>query len=188
MVLKASPTAGAGTPTFLYAGCAVLLAAIFLLDLAIPLGVAVGVLYIAVILLSLWSPWNKVTLLVALVASLLIVAAFFCKPPVAEMWKAVFNRGISLYAVWVTAILGLQRQKTEQHRNQVLLEREKALDEIRILRGFLPICASCKKIRDDRGYWTQIEGYIKAHSEAEFTHSICPDCAERLYPGFSLKK
>jgi hypothetical protein len=56
------------------------------------------------------------------------------------------------------------------------------LAHIRVLRGFLPICASCKKIRDDRGYWNQIESYIKEHSEAEFSHSICPACAERLYP------
>ena len=104
------------------------------------------------------------------------------------MWKVVFNRGISLFAVWAAAILGLQRNKAEQQRNIVLLEREKAFQEVRILRGLLPICASCKKIRDDNGYWTQIEGYIKDHSEAEFTHSICPDCAKRLYPDFYKAK
>jgi hypothetical protein len=53
---------------------------------------------------------------------------------------------------------------------------------LRVLSGMLPICASCKKIRDDKGYWTQIELYIHEHSEAEFSHGICPDCAERLYP------
>jgi len=53
---------------------------------------------------------------------------------------------------------------------------------VRTLSGLLPICASCKKIRDDRGYWNQIETYIKDRSEAEFTHGICPECAQRLYP------
>jgi hypothetical protein len=52
----------------------------------------------------------------------------------------------------------------------------------------LPICASCKKIRDDEGYWNQIEEYIKTHSEAEFTHSICGECSEKLYPDLKLNK
>ena len=50
--------------------------------------------------------------------------------------------------------------------------------------GMLPICANCKKIRDDKGYWNQIEAYIGDHSEAEFSHGICPDCAKKLYPEF----
>jgi hypothetical protein len=51
----------------------------------------------------------------------------------------------------------------------------------------LPICASCKKIRDDNGYWTQIEGYVRDHSEAEFSHGLCPECAEKLYPEYVSK-
>jgi len=62
---------------------------------------------------------------------------------------------------------------------------QQALANVKRLSGFLPICASCKKIRDDKGYWNQIEEYIRDHSEAEFSHSYCPDCARRLYPGFS---
>ena len=58
----------------------------------------------------------------------------------------------------------------------------KALEEIKKLKGILPICSSCKKIRDDKGYWQQIEAYIGQHSGAEFTHGICPDCARKLYP------
>jgi hypothetical protein len=51
----------------------------------------------------------------------------------------------------------------------------------------LPICAACKKIRNDKGAWEQIETYIRDHSEADFSHSICPDCAKKLYPDFHLK-
>lgn len=58
--------------------------------------------------------------------------------------------------------------------------------KIELLSGLLPICASCKKIRDDRGYWNQIEAYISEHSKAEFSHSICPDCARKLYPDLEL--
>jgi hypothetical protein len=53
------------------------------------------------------------------------------------------------------------------------------------LSGLLPICAACKKIRDDKGYWHQVEEYVRDHSEADFSHSICPDCVRRLYPEFS---
>ncbi len=58
---------------------------------------------------------------------------------------------------------------------------EKALTEVKTLKGFLPICSSCKKIRNDKGYWQAVEQYIKEHSDAEFTHGICPDCMKKLY-------
>jgi PAS domain-containing protein len=64
---------------------------------------------------------------------------------------------------------------------------QKALnDDIRTLRGILPICANCKKIRDDQGYWSQVEEYIRLHTEVQFSHGICPECVKKLYPG--LKK
>ena len=56
---------------------------------------------------------------------------------------------------------------------------------MRQLSGLLPICASCKKVREDSGYWTQIEAYVQDHSEAEFSHGICPECEKKLYPEFS---
>ena len=59
---------------------------------------------------------------------------------------------------------------------------ERALGDIRQLSGMLPICSSCKKIRNDKGYWEAIEAYLRDHSGVEFTHGICPDCAKRLYP------
>lgn len=65
---------------------------------------------------------------------------------------------------------------------------EEALDQVKALKGMLPICASCKKIRKDDGYWQQIESYIRDHSEAEFSHSICPECAKRLYPDLDIYK
>lgn len=57
-----------------------------------------------------------------------------------------------------------------------------ALDQVKTLRGIVPICASCKKIRDDKGYWNQLEVYVRDHTEADFSHGICPDCMTRLYP------
>ena len=80
-----------------------------------------------------------------------------------------------------------ERKSAERERERLIHELQKALSEVKILRGFLPICTSCKKIRDDRGFWNQIELYIRDHSEAEFTHSICPECAKNLYPDLNIK-
>ncbi len=70
----------------------------------------------------------------------------------------------------------------EQEKQKLIEELQEALAKAKTLSGFLPICASFKKIRNDKDYWEQIETYIHGHSEAEFTHSICPESARRLYP------
>jgi len=79
------------------------------------------------------------------------------------------------------------RKKTEEEREKLIKDLTEALAKVKTLSGLLPICASCKKIRDDKGYWKQIEEYIRDHSEAEFSHSICPECAKKLYPEFCKK-
>lgn len=79
-----------------------------------------------------------------------------------------------------------QRKRVEEEREKLIDELKVALDEVKILSGFLPICSSCKNIRDDKGYWNQIENYISKHSEAEFSHSICPECAKKLYPDLQI--
>ena len=77
----------------------------------------------------------------------------------------------------------LQAELTE--REKLLEDLREALAKVKTLSGLLPICSSCKMIRDDRGYWTQVEGYISAHSEAQFSHGICPACLKALYPEFA---
>ena len=74
------------------------------------------------------------------------------------------------------------RRTAEVRREKLINDLEKALSAIKTLRGFLPICASCKNIRDDRGSWNQVDDYISKHTDVEFTHSICPDCKDKLYP------
>lgn len=86
----------------------------------------------------------------------------------------------------VSVITDITAQLNEQReRERLLADREKALAEVRVLSGLLPICSACKKIRDDKGYWNQIETYIHEHSDAEFTHGMCPDCMRRLYPEYA---
>ena len=71
-----------------------------------------------------------------------------------------------------------------QNKNKELIN---AISEIKRLRGIIPICASCKKIRDDSGFWHQVEVYVRDHSEAIFSHGVCPDCEKKLYPDFFNK-
>ncbi len=75
-----------------------------------------------------------------------------------------------------------KRKQAEKEREKLIAELQDAVTKIKTLGGLLPICSNCKKIRDDKGYWNQIESYIRDHSEAEFTHGICPKCAKKLYP------
>jgi len=76
----------------------------------------------------------------------------------------------------------IERKRAEEERGRLFSELQDTLAKVRTLSGLLPICSNCKKIRDDKGYWNQIETYIRDRSQAEFTHGICPECAQRLYP------
>jgi PleD family two-component response regulator len=94
---------------------------------------------------------------------------FLTKPVDADLLRVRLRAG--------ERILRLERGLAE--RNRVL---ETALGEVKKLSGLLPICANCKKIRDDQGYWHQVESYIKERSDADFTHALCPSCMTELYP------
>jgi hypothetical protein len=73
-------------------------------------------------------------------------------------------------------------------QKKLIAELQDALANIKTLKGMLPICASCKKIRDDKGYWNQIEVYVRDHSDAEFSHGLCPDCAQKYLDEISSMK
>ncbi len=77
-----------------------------------------------------------------------------------------------------------ERKQAAHEREKLILELQEAIRHVKQLNGLLPICSSCKRIRDDQGYWNKIETYIREHSDAEFTHGICPECEKRLYPEF----
>jgi PAS domain S-box-containing protein len=86
-----------------------------------------------------------------------------------------------------TAVIEISRDITdlklaEEERDKLIRELQIALANVKTLKGLLPICSSCKKIRDDKGYWHQVEIYVRNNSDADFSHSICPDCAKKLYP------
>ena len=75
-----------------------------------------------------------------------------------------------------------ERKQAEQEREKLIGELKATLAEVKTLQGIIPICAGCKKIRDDKGFWSQVESYIQKHSEATFSHGMCPDCLKKYYP------
>jgi len=79
-----------------------------------------------------------------------------------------------------------EKKKYEEEREALIMELQQALADVKMLSGLIPICANCKKIRDDQGYWIQLEAYIQEHSDTKFTHGLCPECAAKLYPNLRL--
>jgi len=111
------------------------------------------------------------------------VGAYLIKPSSARE----VERAVTIATARFQDLMELKRLNAElescleEHR-QLIQQHQEALERVKLLSGLLPICSSCKKIRDDSGYWNQIEEYIRDHSDAQFTHSLCPECVRRLYP------
>ncbi len=91
------------------------------------------------------------------------------------------NDAIRLSLVAENAWLIVRRKRAEEQREKLIAQLEQALADVKRLSGLVPICAGCKKIRDDQGFWQQVEAYISDRTDAEFTHGMCPECIERLY-------
>ena len=99
------------------------------------------------------------------------------RPPDDSLLQAMTDMGIKIGQF-------IERQQAEEQRERLVQELQAAMSNVKILSGLLPICSSCHKIRDDKGYWNTLEIYIAENSEADFSHGICQDCARRLYPGW----
>jgi PAS domain S-box-containing protein len=89
----------------------------------------------------------------------------------------------------IVGLVGISRgindlMNAQKARDKLITELQTALADVKTLSGLVPICANCKKIRDDKGFWMQVESYIQRHSQAHFSHGICPDCMKKLYPEF----
>jgi AmiR/NasT family two-component response regulator len=89
---------------------------------------------------------------------------------------------IQRLALLSTIEMALYKSRMEKERRQLTQQLQEALDQVRTLEGLLPICAGCKSIRNDKGYWQKVEVYLSEHSQAKFTHGICPQCQKELYP------
>lgn len=142
-------------------------------DFLLPLGIAAGVLYAAAVLVVSLLHDKRLVRIVAGVATLLVLAgAGVSVAGTAPVWIVVTNRVLSVVVIWTAALVLL--------RLETVRAREKdARSHIRVLEGLLPICMSCKKIRDGDDHWHSLEPYIAKHSEAVFSHGYCPSCGEQ---------
>ncbi|WP_447974631.1 hypothetical protein [Nitrospira sp. Kam-Ns4a] len=137
---------------------------VFLLDALTPSGVDVATLLVIPAYLAGWLPHRWASPLAAISATGLVLIGAWLSPPGGVPWIIWTNRLLTVIAIWLAvAVNVVQRRLTA---------------ELKMLRGLLPICASCKKIRDEQGNWYHLEQYILDHSEAEFTHSLSPACLE----------
>jgi len=108
-----------------------------------------------------------------------IFETFFERPPYTHWYEVrIYPRepGISVYFQVITA-----RKQAEAERETLIRDLQSALANVKTLHGLLPICAGCKKIRNDTGYWQSVEGYVQQHSHARFSHGLCPDCLRECY-------
>jgi ligand-binding sensor domain-containing protein len=120
------------------------------------------------------GPWNE-----AVASFQLRLAPHFYQTPAWYALIAVAS-GLLFFTGYRWRVRQLRARAEELSRNV-----KEAVASVRVLRGLLPICASCKRVRSDKGYWEQIEAYLRSHSEAEFTHGICPDCLREQYPQYA---
>ena len=145
-------------------------AIIFAVDFLLPTGVAIPMLYVIPILLAVHcrQQWFRVS--VAVGCTVLTGVGYMFSESGVPAWIALSNRALAVAAIWTTAVLAWQHLQAGEH--------------ISVLQDLLPMCASCKKIRDDKGYWSQVEQYIEAHTKTTFSHGICPECMQKWYPEF----
>jgi hypothetical protein len=159
------------------------LAAVFAIDLLLPLGVASGMFYVPLLFLCRPVNGRRWLMPVAGVATGLILldVALGVGGALSPPWVYLTNRLGSIAVVWAIALL-LRGGFALEKAHDDAVERAAALAERRVLGGLLPICASCKRIQRSNDVWQSLEAYIQAHSEASFSHGLCPACVQSLYP------
>ncbi len=162
---------------------------VFGADIQLPKGVAMGVPHVLVILFSLRIGDGRVTYGFALACTVLTLLEFHFSPAnvggvVADPWMVLMNRLVALLAIWSSAFMGIRFKNLVAAQKSLLTEKELALKEIKILKGQLPICAHCKRIRDVQDQRLQLEEYLLDHSEARFSHGICPECLKENFPEY----
>lgn len=121
-----------------------------------------------------------------------LLEVFFNFSRAHEDWQLDELSAVGHFLVVSFFIFSFRRwMEVRRVRNELLIKNEqleKSLSEIKTLQGIIPICSSCKKIRDDKGYWTQVEEYIHAHTDAAFTHGVCPDCQKKILENYQKNK
>jgi uncharacterized membrane protein len=157
--------------------------ALLVLDAVTPLGLAAWLFQVVLLwIATLWANRRQLLALAAMCATF-IVLGFWLPPKTGHMtWVDLSNVLFGIGTVWALTHTCLRQRAAEDARRKAAQELKQAQDTVRVLSGLLPICAWCKKIRNEAGTWEQLELYIRDHSQAEFTHSMCQECAARYNP------
>jgi hypothetical protein len=158
--------------------------AVLVLDTVTPPGLAVWLLQVVLIwIATLWADREQL-LAIAAISATFIVLGFWWSPRTGPvMWVDQCNVFISLGTVSALTLTCLRQRATEDAHRKAKQEFAEAQETVHILHGLLPICAWCKKIRNEAGSWEHCENYIHDHSHVEFTHGICQECAARVHTG-----
>jgi hypothetical protein len=139
-----------------------LLTGIFILDWFTLSGILIPVLYTIPLLLTLQAPQRSLFLLVAAASTILTVVGLFVSAEGGIFWMAMANRSLAVITFVVAAAFYVQHKRVE--------------GRLRSLQALLPYCSACKKVRDDRGYWKQLELYLEEHTVTQFSRGLCPEC------------
>lgn len=145
-----------------------LIAGLLVLDIMVPLGLA-AVIYVALVMLSLSSTKPAFTLATAAACTALVVLDMKYPRTGVSTSFLMASRGLGLVAIWSTAVLSFLRSQDQE--------------DIQALRSLLHLCATCKRIRDKKGTWHQLEHYLKANTELEFSRALCPECRKKWVAG-----
>ncbi len=147
------------------------------------------VFYFIPITLAAWFLDKKYAFIIAVFSMIVwFLADFLLQQHYSSPAYLFWNSFIRLMSFLAVAYMVSKIKDLYNNEKKISHELQQSLDEIKVLKGILPICASCKKIRNDAGYWEQIEAYISSHTDAAFSHGICEDCAKKLYPDFYKEK
>jgi hypothetical protein len=172
---------------------------VFLVDLMMPLGWVVWLPYIGLVFCASWLPRRALTLILSGICSVFIILGLlfdylYIDHAGTSLEVGIFNRLMGIAVLWGTAALVMRQQEiagaredlvrrmqeVESAREDLVGRMQEALANIKTLRGLLPFCLSCKKIREGNGYWSRIETFVTKHSLAEFTPELCPECEQYL--------
>ncbi len=152
-------------------------------DFLTGLEIGLSVFYLMPIGFVVWYGGRASGYLMSALSTLTMIASdvlggHISHSPAVEAWNSFVH---FVFFIVVTFLVSRLKYDLDE-RAKIIAELKRALEEIKTLSGLLPICAWCKKVRDDKGYWKQVEHYVAEHTEAEFTHGICPDCLKKLEP------
>ncbi|MGA3208817.1 MAG: hypothetical protein ABSE05_13470 [Syntrophales bacterium] len=151
--------------------------------------IGIGVFYLMPISLLSWLINRKAGIIMSAISTVTIISTDILAGKVIQNYFIDSWNLFIHFSFFTIVVYLIYQEKMSSDKNEILmLKLQKALDEVKILSGLLSICSSCKKIRDDNGYWKQIELPISDNLNGAFSHSICPECKDKLYPGLAKKK